>query len=157
MNADLEKYKNLKENKKFKVNKMEAMKQGLTVQQAVGKANAARRMEMKEKVYREMSEKYDKNKSVRQNAEILGVSRGTVQALKKWLQEQEDTKVNNLSTQEEIMQQEALKYPQIEEEYGMDMCYEDMIRDMYRIIKNTFEPEIKKPEKMDLSWMKKIS
>ena len=157
MNADLEKYKNLKENKKFKVNKMEAMKQGLTVQQAVGKANAARRMEMKEKVYREMSEKYDKNKSVRQNAEILGVSRGTVQALKKWLQEQEDTQVNNLSTQEETMQQEALKYPQIEEEYGMDMCYEDMIRDMYRIIKNTFEPEIKKPEKMDLSWMKKIS
>ena len=156
MNADLEKYKNLKENKKFKVNKMEAMKQGLTVQQAVGKANAARRMEMKEKVYREMSEKYDKNKSVRQNAEILGVSRGTVQALKKWLQEQEDTQVNNLSTQEETMQQEALKYPQIEEESGMDMCYEDMIRDMYRIIKNTFEPEIKKPEKMDLSWMKKF-
>lgn len=156
MNADLEKYKNLKENKKFKVNKMEAMKQGLTVQQAVGKANAARRMEMKEKVYREMSEKYDKNKSVRQNAEILGVSRGTVQALKKWLQEQEDTQVNNLSTQEETTQQEALKYPQIEEETGMDMCCEDMIRDMYRIIKNTFEPEIKKPEKMDLSWMKKI-
>ena len=156
MNADLEKYKNLKENKKFKVNKMEAMKQGLTVQQAVGKANAARRMEMKEKVYREMSEKYDKNKSVRQNAEILGVSRGTVQALKKWLQEQEDTQVNNLSTQEETMQQEALKYPQIEEESVMDMCYEDMIRDMYRIIKNTFEPEIKKPEKMDLSWMKKF-
>lgn len=156
MNVDLEKYKNLKENKKFKVNKMEAMKQGLTVQQAVGKANAARRMEMKEKVYREMSEKYDKNKSVRQNAEILGVSRGTVQALKKWLQEQEDTQVNNLSTQEETTQQEALKYPQIEEESNMDMCCEDMIRDMYRIIKNTFEPEIKKPEKMDLSWMKKF-
>ena len=156
MNADLEKYKNLKENKKFKVNKMEAMKQGLTVQQAVGKANAARRMEMKEKVYREMSEKYDKNKSVRQNAEILGVSRGTVQALKKWLQEQEDTQVNNLSTQEETTQQEALKCPQIEEESNMDMCCEDMIRDMYRIIKNTFEPEIKKPKKMDLSWMKKF-
>lgn len=156
MNADLEKYKNLKENKKFKVNKMEAMKQGLTVQQAVGKANAARRMEMKEKVYREMSEKYDKNKSVRQNAEILGVSRGTVQALKKWLQEQEDTKVDNLSTKDETTQQEALEYPQIEEESNMDMCCEDMIRDMYRIIKNTFEPEIKKPEKMDLSWMKKF-
>ena len=156
MNADLEKYKNLKENKKFKVNKMEAMKQGLTVQQAVGKANAARRMEMKEKVYREMSEKYDKNKSVRQNAEILGVSRGTVQALKKWLQEQEDTQVNNLSTKDETTQQEALEYPQIEEEYNMDMCCEDMIRDMYRIIKNTFEPEIKKPDKMDLSWMKKF-
>ena len=156
MNADLEKYKNLKENKKFKVNKMEAMKQGLTVQQAVGKANAERRMEMKEKVYREMSEKYDKNKSVRQNAEILGVSRGTVQALKKWLQEQEDTQVNNLSTKDETTQQEALKYPQIEDEECMDMCCEDMIRDMYRIIKNTFEPEIKKPEKMDLSWMKKI-
>lgn len=156
MNVDLEKYKNLKENKKFKVNKMEAMKQGLTVQQAVGKANAARRMEMKEKVYREMSEKYDKNKSVRQNAEILGVSRGTVQALKKWLQEQEDTKVDNLSTQEETTQQEALEYPQIEEESNMDMCCEDMIKDMYRIIKNTFEPEIKKPDKMDLSWMKKF-
>ena len=155
MNVDLEKYKNLKENKKFKVNKMEAMKQGLTVQQAVGKANAARRMEMKEKVYREMSEKYDKNKSVRQNAEILGVSRGTVQALKKWLQEQEDTQVNNLSTKDETTQQEALEYPQIEEESNMDMCCEDMIRDMYRIIKNTFEPEIKKPDKMDLSWMKK--
>ena len=87
--------------------------------------------------------------------EILGVSRGTVQALKKWLKEQEDTQVNNLSTQEDTTQQEALKYPQIENEEGMDMCCEDMIRDMYRIIKNTFEPEIKKPEKMDLSWMKK--
>lgn len=155
MNADLEKYKNLKENKKFKVNKMEAMKQGLTVQQAVGKANAARRMEMKEKVYREMSEKYDKNKSVRQNAEILGVSRGTVQALKKWLIERQNDEAEQLPTNEEKNCQNASKYPQIENKEGMDMCCEDMIRDMYRIIKNTFEPEIKKPEKMDLSWMKK--
>ena len=156
MNADLEKYKNLKENKKFKVNKMEAMKQGLTVQQAVGKANGELRHKKAEKEYQELSEKYDKTLSVRKNAELLGVTRNKICRLKKWLQEQEDTKVNNLSTQEETMQQEALKYPQIEEESGMDMCYEDMIRDMYRIIKNTFEPEIKKPEKMDLSWMKKF-
>ena len=157
MNVDLEKYKNLKENKKFKVNKMEAMKQGLTVQQAVGKANAELRHKKAEKEYQELSEKYDKTLSVRKNAELLGVTRNKICRLKKWLQEQEDTKVDNLSTQDETTQQEALEYPQIEEEYNMDMCCEDIIRDMYRIIKNTFEPEIKKPEKMDLSWMKKIS
>lgn len=156
MYADLEKYKNLKENKKFKVNKMEAMKQGLTVQQAVGKANGELRHKKAEKEYQELSEKYDKTLSVRKNAELLGVTRNKICRLKKWLQAQEDTQVNNLSTKEETMQQEALKCPQIEEESNMDMCCEDMIRDMYRIIKNTFEPEIKKPEKMDLSWMKKF-
>ena len=115
--TDLECYREkLRENKKFKINKMEAERQGLTVQQAVGKANAARRMEKKEKVYQEMMEKYDKNKSVRQNAEILGVSRGTVQALKKWLREHKNTQVDNLSTQEQTTQQEALKYPILEEE-----------------------------------------
>lgn len=156
MNADLGKYKNLKENKKFKVNKMEAMKQGLTVQQAVGKANGELRHKKAEKEYQELSEKYDKTLSVRKNAELLGVTRNKICRLKKWLQEQEDTQVDNLSTQEETTQQEALEYPQIEDEECMDMCCEDMIRDMYRIIKNTFEPEIKKPEKMDLSWMKKF-
>ena len=156
MNVDLEKYKNLKENKKFKVNKMEAMKQGLSMAQAVGKANGELRHKKAEKEYQELSEKYDKTLSVRKNAELLGVTRNKICRLKKWLQEQEDTKVNNLSTQEETTQQEALEYPQIEEESNMDMCCEDMIKDMYRIIKNTFEPEIKKPEKMDLSWMKKF-
>ena len=60
-----------------------------------------------------------------------------------------------MSTNEEKTRQNASKCPQIENEEGMDMCCEDMIRDMYRIIKNTFEPEIKKSDKMDLSWMKK--
>ena len=155
MNADLENYKKLKENKKFKVNKMEAKKQGLSVAQAVGKANGELRHKKAEKEYQELSEKYDKTLSVRKNAELLGVTKNKIYRLKKWLQEQEDTQVDKLSTQDETTQQEALKYPQIEEETGMDKCCEDMIRDMYRIIKNTFEPEIKKPEKMDLSWMKK--
>lgn len=155
MNADLEKYKKLKENKKFKVNKMEAKKQGLSVAQAVGKANGELRHKKSEKEYAELAKNYDPTLSVRKNAELLGVTKNKICRLKKWLQDQEGTQVDKLPTQDETTQQEALKYPQIEEETGMDMCCEDMIRDMYRIIKNTFEPEIKKPEKMDLSWMKK--
>ena len=60
-----------------------------------------------------------------------------------------------MPTNEEKTRQNASKCPQIENEEGMDMCCEDMIKDMYRIIKNTFEPEVMKPDKMDLSWMKK--
>lgn len=100
MNADLEKYKNLKENKKFKVNKMEAKKQGLSVAQAVGKANAARRMEKKEKEYKELYEKYDKTLSVRKNAELLGVTRNKIDRLKKWILKQEKKKAEQLSTQD---------------------------------------------------------
>lgn len=155
MNADLGKYKNLKENKKFKVNKMEAKKQGLTVQQAVGKANGELRHKKAEKEYAELAKNYDPTLSVRKNAELLGVTRNKIDRLKKWLRERQTIEVEQLPTNEEKTRQNASKYPQIEEETGMDMCCEDMIRDMYRIIKNTFEPEIKKPEKMDLSWMKK--
>lgn len=155
MSVDLGKYKKLKENKKFKVNKMEAKKQGLTVAQAVGKANGELRHKKAEKEYQELAKNYDPTLSVRKNAELLGVTRNKICRLKKWLQDQEDAQVEQLPTEDETTQQEALKYPQIENEAVNDMCCEDMIRDMYRIIKNTFEPEVMKPEKKDLSWMKK--
>lgn len=139
MNTDLERYsEKLKENKKYKINKMERIKRGLTPAQAVAMANTARRKEAKEKRYKELEKKYDPNKSVRENAEILGVSNGTVQSLKKWKNEQH----------------KANDYPKVEEETNMDICCEDMIRDIYRIIKKTFEPDIIMPDKKDLSWMK---
>lgn len=155
MNADLEKYKKLKENKKFKVNKMEANKRGLTVAQAVGKANGELRHKKAEKEYQELAKNYDPDKSVRKNAEILGISKTKCSELKKWLRERQNGEAEQLPTNDGKTRQNAQEYPQIEEESNMDMCCEDMIRDMYRIIKNTFEPEVMKPEKMDLSWMKK--
>ena len=154
--TDLERYKEkLRKNKHFKINKMERIKRGLSPAQAVAMANREIRRNKKEKEYGELAKKYDPDKSVRKNAEILGVSKGTVQALKKWLRERQNGEAEQLPTNEEKNRQNASKYPQIENKDGMDMCCEDMIRDMYRIIKNTFEPEIKKPEKMDLSWMEK--
>ena len=155
MNADLENYKKLKENKKFKVNKMEAKKQGLSVAQAVGKANAARRMEKKEKDYQEMKEKYDKNKSVRQNAEILGVSKGTIQALKKWILEQEKKKAEQLPTQDAKGSQNAKKvakteickpYPTLEEEDMTQLLREDI---NYNKINNKIDLIIKKLERIE--------
>lgn len=99
--TDLERYREkLRENKKFKVNKMEADKQGLSVAQAVGKANAARRMEKKEKEYKELYEKYDKTLSVRKNAELLGVTKNKIYRLKKWILKQEKKKAEQLSTQD---------------------------------------------------------
>lgn len=152
LECDLDKYKDKYRHKKlYMINKMERIKRGLTVTEVMKMANS----EIKQKEYLELAKKYDNNLSVRKNAEILGVSKGTVQALKKWLRERQNSEAEQLSTNEEKTCQNASKYPQIENEDGMDMCYEDMIRDMYRIIKNTFEPEIKKPEKMDLSWMEK--
>ena len=156
--TDLERYKEkLRKNKHFKINKMERIKRGLSPAQAVAMANREIRRNKKEKEYGELAKKYDPDKSVRKNAEILGISKTKCSELKKWLIERQNDNAEQLPTNEEKNRQNASKYPQIEEEYNMDMCCEDMIRDMYRIIKNTFEPEIKKPEKMDLSWMKKIS
>lgn len=156
--------------KVYLINKMERIKRGIVTKSDIAKLvgflnkkykiysknkGNMEKMKKAENEYAELAKNYDPTLSVRKNAELLGISKWKVQALKKWLQDQEGTQVDKLPTQDETTQQEALKYPQIEEETGMDMCCEDMIRDMYRIIKNTFEPEIKKPEKMDLSWMKK--
>lgn len=154
--TDLERYKEkLRKNKHFKINKMERIKRGLSPAQAVAMANREIRRSKKEKEYAELAKNYDNNLSVRKNAEILGISKTKCSELKKWLRERQNGEAEQLSTNEEKTRQEAQEYPQIENEVGMDMCCEDMIRDIYRIIKNTFEPEIKKPEKMDLSWMKK--
>ena len=155
MNADLEKYKKLKENKKFKVNKMEAKKQGLSVAQAVGKANAARRMEKKEKDYQEMMEKYDKTLSVRKNAELLGISKWKVQALKKWILEQEKKKAEQLPTQDAKGSQDAKKvakteickpYPTLEEEDMTQLLHEDI---NYSKIDNKIDIIIKKLERIE--------
>ena len=154
--TDLERYKEkLRKNKHFKINKMERIKRGLSPAQAVAMANREIRSSKKEKEYGELAKNYDPDKSVRKNAEILGISKTKCSELKKWLRERQNGEAEQLPTEGITTQQEALKYPQIENEADMDMCCEDMIRDMYRIIKNTFEPEVMKPEKMDLSWMKK--
>lgn len=154
--TDLERYKEkLRKNKHFKINKMERIKRGLSPAQAVAMANREIRRNKKEKEYGELAKKYDPDKSVRKNAEILGISKTKCSELKKWLRERQNGEAEQLPTNEEKTRKNASKYPQIENEDGMDMCCEDMIRDMYRIIKNTFEPEVMKPEKMDLSWMKK--
>lgn len=154
--TDLERYKEkLRKNKHFKINKMERIKRGLSPAQAVAMANREIRKNKKEKEYLELAKKYDPKKSIRQNAEILGIKKTKCSELKKWLIERQNNEAEQLPTNEEKTRQNASKCPQIENEEGMDMCCEDMIRDMYRIIKNTFEPEIKKSEKMDLSWMKK--
>ena len=138
LSSDLEQYKEtLREHKSFKINKMEARRQGITPRQAVCKANGARRKEQTNKKYEELAKKYDPDKSVRQNVDILGVSKGTVQALKKWL---EDRK--------------GKEYPPIEEETSTDMCCEDMIKDIHRILKNVFEPQVN-TGKNDLYWLKK--
>lgn len=155
--TDLERYKEkLRKNKHFKINKMERIKRGLSPAQAVAMANREIRKNKKEKEYLELAKNYDPKKSIRKNAEILGISKTKCSELKKWLIERQNDEAEQLPTNEEKTRQNASKYPQIENKDGMDMCCEDMIRDMYRIIKNTFEPEIKKPEKMDLSWMKKF-
>lgn len=154
--TDLERYKEkLRKNKHFKINKMERIKRGLSPAQAVAMANREIRKNKKEKEYLELAKNYDPKKSIRQNAEILGIKRAKCLELKKWLIERQNDEAEQLSTNEEKNRQNASKCPQIENEEGMDMCCEDMIRDMYRIIKNTFEPEVMKPDKMDLSWMKK--
>lgn len=137
-------------NKTYIINRMERIKQGLSVTEVMQLAKA----ESKNRKYIELSRKYDADKSVRQNAEMLGVSKGTVLSLIKWLQEHKDIKVDNLSTQEETTQPEPRKYPQIEEENNMDMCCEDMIREIHMILKTVFEPQINTGKK-DLSWLKK--
>lgn len=152
LQCDLDKYKDKYRNKKlYMINKMERIKRGLTVTEVMKMANS----ELKQKEYLELAKNYDPDKSVRKNAEILGISKTKCSELKKWLTERQNDEAEQLPTNEEKNRQNASKYPQIENEAGMDMCCEDMIRDMYRIIKNTFEPEVMKPDKMDLSWMKK--
>lgn len=155
MNADLLKYKKLKENKKFKVNKMEAKKQGLSVAQAVGKANAARRMEKKEKEYKELYEKYDKTLSVRKNAELLGVTKNKICRLKKWILDQEKKKAEQLSTQDVKDTQNANKvakteickpYPTLEEEDMTQLLREDI---NYSKIDNKIDIIIKKLERIE--------
>lgn len=156
--------------KVYIINKLERIKRGILsksdIAKLVGYLNKKykvhnknkgnmEKMKKAENEYQELAKNYDNNLSIRKNAEILGITKTKCSELKKWILEQEDAQVDNLSTNDEKTRQNAGKYPQIEEESNMNMCCEDMIRDMYRIIKNTFEPEIQKPDKMDLSWMNK--
>lgn len=86
MNADMERYENkLQENRKFKVNKAEAIRQGMTSRQAVAKANSERISKRKEKEYAELAKKYDVTKSIRENEIILGLSHCKAYSLKKWI------------------------------------------------------------------------
>lgn len=156
--------------KVYLINKIERIKRGIVAKSDIAKLvgflnkkykvhnknkGNMEKMKKAEKEYQELEKNYDPTLSVRKNAEILGVTKNKIFRLKKWLKDKEDAQVDNLSANDEKTRQNASKYPQIEEESNMDMCCEDMIRDMYRIIKNAFEPEIQKPDKMDLSWMKK--
>lgn len=118
MNTDLERYsEKLRENKKYKINKMERIKRGLTPSQAVAMANTARRKKKTEKKYEQLSKKYDPNKSVRDNAALLGVSNGTIQSLKKWIKER-DKKEEKPMTREE---QERDMYNMVKELYDYYM------------------------------------
>lgn len=86
LNADLTRYKTgLKEDKKFKVNKMQAIEEGITVQQAVGRANGERRHNKTVNEFAELAKKYDSTKSVRKNAELLGITKTRAYSLKKWM------------------------------------------------------------------------
>ena len=115
LNTDLERYRErLRENKKFKVNKTEASRQGLTTRQAVAKANSERIAQKKEKEYAELSKNYDQSVSVRKNAELLGISKTKAQSLKKWKDRQETTSTDKLSTNEETTQPEASQCPKME-------------------------------------------
>ena len=141
LNADLERYREkLRENKKFKVNKMEASRQGLTTRQAVAKANSERIAQKKEKEYAELAKKYDQTLSVRKNAELLGISKTKAQSLKKWLKSSETTSTDKLSTQEKTMQpepQECTKiklYPTLEED-----DYSQMVHERFEKFENRLE------------------
>ena len=140
LNADLERYRErLRENKKFKVNKTEASRQGLTTRQAVAIANSERIAQRKEKEYAELSKKYDQSLSVRKNAELLGISKTKAQSLKKWKDRQETTSTDKLPTNEETTQPEATEcqkikskpYPTLEEETNSDMIREYNLINIY--------------------------
>lgn len=165
-NTDLERYREkLRENKKFKVNKMEASRQGLTTRQAVAKANSERIAQKKEKEYAELSKKYEQSLSVRKNAELLGISKTKAQSLKKWIDkkttgEQETTSTDKLSTNEGTTQPDACKcpkiqskqYPTLEEETNGDMAREHKIINIYayeKVSKSNGNKE--RIEKHDLS------
>lgn len=171
LNVDLERYREkLRENKKFKVNKMEASRQGLTTRQAVAKANSERIAQKKEKEYAELSKKYDQTLSVRKNAELLGISKTKAQSLKKWIEkkttgEQETTSTDKLSTNEGTTQPEPQEYPKIkskpyptlEEEDFSQMVYESLekIENRLDVIENRLklnEGKLSQKEKLEMFY-----
>lgn len=87
MNADLENYEDkLGENRKFKINKEEANRQGMTSRQAVAMANSERIQKRKEIEYAQLAQRYDMSKSIRENEKVLGISHCKAYELKKWIE-----------------------------------------------------------------------
>ena len=86
MNTDLERYREtLRETKHFMVNRTEAHKQGMTSRQAVAKANRERISKRKDNEYSQLAQRYDPNKSIRENEVMLGISHHKAYDLKKWM------------------------------------------------------------------------
>lgn len=86
MNTDLERYREtLRETKHFMVNRTEAHKQGMTSRQAVAKANRERISKRKDNEYSQLAQRYDPNKSIRENEVMLGISHHKAYDLKKWI------------------------------------------------------------------------
>lgn len=72
LNTDIEKYREtMKENKKYKINKMEASKRGLTVHQAIGRANGDMNKKKKLDRYHKMVKYFDPDKTNKENMDIL--------------------------------------------------------------------------------------
>lgn len=154
--TDLERYKEkLRKNKHFKINKMERIKRGLSPAQAVAMANREIRRSNKENEYGELAKDYDPNKSIRKNAEILGITKTKCSELKKWILEQEKKKAEQLSTQDAKGSQDANKvakteickpYPTLEEEDMTQLLREDI---NYSKIDNKIDIIIKKLERIE--------
>lgn len=113
-------------NKTYITNKMERIKQGLTNEEVMVMANrkfgiyernSKTKADRKQIEYEQLSKKYDPNKSVRENAALLGVSNGTIQSLKKWIKER-DNKEEKPMTREE---QERDMYNMVKELYDYYM------------------------------------
>ena len=90
LRTDLDKYREgMRSKKKFKVNKEEAARQGISIQKAVGIANGLRNRKAKETEYEALAPKYDLSKNVSQNAEAMGLKWNKADSLKKWILERQ--------------------------------------------------------------------
>lgn len=156
--------------KVYLINKMERIKRGILTKSDIAKLvgflnkkykiysknkGNMEKMKKAENEYAELAKNYDPTLSVRENAKLLGISKWKVQALKKWLQEQEDTQVDKLPTQDAKDTQDAKKvakteickpYPTLEEEDMTQLLREDI---NYSKIDNKIDIIIKKLERIE--------
>ena len=158
-------------NKTYITNRMERIKQGLSVTDVMAMANKEfgiyqSSRQKKEKQYEELSKRYDPNKSEVKNAEMLGVSKGTVHTLKKWIAAHEDASMDKPTTQDKITQPEAHETPQIESnpypqyeeaDTQKDMCCEERLIRVENKLDEVLRrlPIQEESGKNDLSWLKK--